>query len=520
MYVIDFFDRGATTFPRRPCLSDRDGTSTFAEVHERTVQIAALLQSRKAGPGTAVGVLSHNASGAFECMLGALRAGCIWAPLNVRATASELALYVNLVQCRYVFFQGEMESVVGYLRDHCPSVSEFILFDRAEDDCWPTLNRLLQNSPSTFEPLASDLDTIISVFGTGGTTGSPKAAAWTHRTWNAMIANFASGIHHVGPPVHLVAAPMTHAAGVISIPLMALGATTVLIDRPDPELILKKISSEQVTTLFLPPTAIYSLIAHPEVRKHDTSSLQNFIYAAAPMSVDKLKEAIEIFGPVFVQTYGQAEAPMTCTILTREDHLEALRLGLELRLSSCGRPALFTGVAILDDEDNFLEKGETGEIAVCGDLLMRGYLNDAEATASITAGRWRRTGDVGHVDEDGFVYITDRKREMIISGGFNIYPAEIERIILSHPSVLDCAVVGTPHEKWGEAVAAVVELRNGCSGKAQAEVFKEILQTCRDRLGSIKVPKEIHEWPEVPRSAVGKVLRREVRARLCAQPIK
>jgi acyl-CoA synthetase (AMP-forming)/AMP-acid ligase II len=520
MHVIDFFDRGATAFPRRTCLSDRDGTSTFAEVHERTVQIAALLQSRKAGPGTAVGVLSGNASGAFECMLGTIRAGCVWAPLNVRATASELAHYVTLVQCRYVFFQGEMEPVVSYLRAHCPCVSEFILFDRAEDDSWPTLDRLLGDFLSPFAPPAADLDAIISVFGTGGTTGLPKAAAWSHRTWNAMVANFASGIHHEGPPVHLVAAPMTHAAGVISIPLMALGATTVLIDRPAPELILEKISSERVTTLFLPPTAIYSLIAHPDVRKHNTSSLQNFIYAAAPMSVDKLKEAIEIFGPVFVQTYGQAEAPMTCTILTREDHSDALRLGLDHRLGSCGRPALFTGVAVLDDDDNILERGKTGEIAVRGDLLMREYLHDADATATITAGRWRRTGDVGHVDEDGFVYITDRKRDMIISGGFNIYPAEVERIILSHPSVLDCAVVGAPHEKWGEAVTAVVELRDGCGGEAQAELFKEILEACRDRLGSVKAPKAIHEWPELPRSAVGKVLRREVRTRFWASRSK
>lgn len=514
MRVIDFFDRGAAAFPTRPCLSDSTGVRSFEEVYKRTISIAALLQSRNAA-GTAVGVLSRNSASAFECILGTLRAGAIWIPLNALAMPSEIAHFVNLVRCKIVFFQSEMEQEARYLRDHCPAVSEFVVFDCADADEWQTLDGLLAGPSSKLDARTSDLDSICSVFGTGGTTGLPKAAAWSHRTWSTMAANFCSGIHHTGLPVHLVAAPMTHAAGVISIPLMAVGATTILIERPDPKLILETIASERVTTLFLPPTAIYSLIAHSDVRTYDVSSLQNFIYAAAPMSVDKLKLAIEIFGPVFVQTYGQAEAPMTCTILTREDHLEALERRLEQRLASCGRPALLTPVAVLDDENRVLGAGETGEIAVRGDIVMREYLNDRAATEAITVEGWRRTGDVGHIDDEGFIFLTDRKRDVIISGGFNIYPTEIERTILSHPGVLDCAVVGAPDDKWGEAVTAVVELRNDVATDENEKtlLLKKIAAHCKEHLGSIKAPKAVIAWPNLPRSPVGKVLRREVRSK-------
>jgi acyl-CoA synthetase (AMP-forming)/AMP-acid ligase II len=270
---------------------------------------------------------------------------------------------------------------------------------------------------------------------------------------------------------------------------------------------MASIERHRVTTLFLPPTAIYTMLAHPEARRHDFSSLQNLIYAAAPMSVGKLREAMELFGPVMVQTFGQAEAPMLCTILTREDHVDAIVRGDEARLASCGRPALLTQVMIVDDAGRPLPAGETGEIAVKGDLLMAGYFENPEASAACRIGEgWQRTGDVGFIDDAGFVSITDRKRDMIITGGFNVFPAEIEQVLWSHDAVQDCAVIGCPDEKWGEAVLGVVELKPGRACGAE-----ELIALCRQRLGSIRTPKRIDFWPELPRSPVGKVLKREIR---------
>jgi acyl-CoA synthetase (AMP-forming)/AMP-acid ligase II len=309
------------------------------------------------------------------------------------------------------------------------------------------------------------------------------------------------------PPVHLCAAPMTHAAGVVALSLMGYGATNVVMNGVQLPELMANIETYGVTNLFLPPTAIYVMLAHPEVRNFDYSSLDYFVYAAAPMSVDKLREAIEVFGPVMAQSYGQAEAPMICTYLPPEAHVEAIAGNKAHRLASCGQPALLTPVEIMDDDGAVVPVGERGEIVVRGALVMKGYYKNAEATAEVTtADGWHRTGDIGLKDADGFVYIVDRKKDMIISGGFNIYPSEIEQVIWSHPAVQDCAVIGVPDDKWGEAVKAIVELKPGARADAD-----EIVALCKRELGSVKAPKSVEFWDELPRSAVGKVRKKDMR---------
>jgi acyl-CoA synthetase (AMP-forming)/AMP-acid ligase II len=299
---------------------------------------------------------------------------------------------------------------------------------------------------------------------------------------------------------------MTHAAGITSFALLAFGATNVIMPKADPEAIMRTIEREKVTHLFLPPTVIYVMLAHPNVRKYDYSSLRNFIYAAAPMSADKLREAIDVFGPVMTQTYGQAEAAMICTFFSPEQHVEALTTGKEKRLLSCGRPALFMRVEIMDDDGNLLARGENGEIVMRGGLVMKGYYNNPDATEEASLFGWHHTGDIGYKDEDDFVYIVDRKKDMIISGGFNVYPSEIEQVIWTHDAVQDCAVIGIPDEKWGEAVKAVIELKPGAKVGAD-----EIIALCKEKLGSVKAPKTVEFWDELPRSPVGKVLKKDIR---------
>jgi acyl-CoA synthetase (AMP-forming)/AMP-acid ligase II len=257
----------------------------------------------------------------------------------------------------------------------------------------------------------------------------------------------------------------------------------------------------------MPPTLIYILLAHPDIGKYDYSSLRNLVYASAPMSVDKLVEAVEVFGPVLTQTYGQAEAAMICTFFSPRDHAEALEGNKRHRLASCGKATPLMRVEVMDDDGRLLPRGERGEIVVRGGLVMKGYYKNPQATAEVSTFGWHHTGDIGVIDEDGFVYIVDRKKDMIISGGFNVFPSEVEQVLWSHPAVQDCAVIGVPDEKWGEAVKAVVELKP--DAKAEAA---ELIALAREKLGGVKAPKSVDFVATLPRSPVGKVLKKDLRA--------
>jgi acyl-CoA synthetase (AMP-forming)/AMP-acid ligase II len=344
--------------------------------------------------------------------------------------------------------------------------------------------------------------------GTGGTTGRPKGVMLSNRNVETFCATTLALMPHDEPPVYLAAAPLTHAAGILCFPFMALGATVVVHTKVDPGEILATIERQRVTTLFLPPTAIYMLLARPEVRERDYSSLRYFIYGAAPMSTDKLRQAIDVFGPVMAQLFGQSEAPMLVTFLTPREHLVGGRPAPDERLRSCGRSTPFVRVAVMADDGTLLPDGEIGEIVVRGDLVMSGYYKNPEETAAVRAHGWHHTGDVGYRDAAGYYTIVDRKRDLIISGGFNVFPGEVEQVLWAHAAVQDCAVIGVPDDKWGEAVKAVVELKRDQSVSAA-----DLIDYCKTHLSHVKAPKSIDFVESLPRSSVGKVLKRELRAR-------
>jgi acyl-CoA synthetase (AMP-forming)/AMP-acid ligase II len=355
-------------------------------------------------------------------------------------------------------------------------------------------------------------DDIALVKSSGGTTGRPKAIMQSHRTLKTAYRILHQFTQSCKEPVHLVVAPLTHAAGFSMLALWRVGARNVIAPSADPSDILALIERERVTHIFLAPTMIYRLLAHADVQTRDCSSLECVIYGAAPMSVDKLREGIARWGPVFMQIYGQAEVPAVITCLARKDHFVSADPTLDSHLASAGRPTGACEVALMDDDGNILPAGERGEIVARGDLVSPGYFNNAEATAKVRAFGWHHTGDIGVFDENGFLYIVDRKKDMVISGGFNIYPSEIEQVIWAHPAVQDCAVVGVPDADWGERLTAVIELKDGRSATSG-----EIVDMCRKRLGSLKTPKQVEFWATLPRSPVGKVLKKDVRARLAVQ---
>ncbi len=312
-------------------------------------------------------------------------------------------------------------------------------------------------------------------------------------------------------PRYLALAPLTHAAGVLCFPVMTLGGEIVIMPKPDLGEFLALVERHRITHTFLPPTLIYMLLGHADLDQTDKTSLQCLWYGAAPMSASRLEEAITRIGPVMGQLFGQTEAPMMISTLAPAEHFRDDGSLATERLSSAGRPTPLTTVAIMDDEGRLLGQGQRGEIVVRGSLVMAGYYKNPDATADASRHGWHHTGDVGYLDEDNLLFIVDRAKDMIITGGFNVYSAEVEQALLAHPAVQDCAVIGLPDDKWGERVTAVVQLRAGQSvSEAEMRAF------VKERLGSVKAPKQVEVWPDLPRSKVGKILKAEVKAQLKA----
>jgi len=271
--------------------------------------------------------------------------------------------------------------------------------------------------------------------------------------------------------------------------------------------VLRNIERYRVTHLFLPPTAFYALLAHPEVRNYDLSSLRLLLLAASPVSPDRVKQGVELFGPCVCQSYGQTEAPMLLTWLDRETVAAAAAGHHPERLRSCGKATYGVRLAIMDDEGKLLQPNQPGEIVARGALVTPGYHNLPEATAEIRTFGWHHTGDIGYRDEHGYFYIVDRKKDMIISGGFNVFAGEVEAAIMAMPQVFECAVIGVPHETWGEAVKALVVVREG-----EALSEEEVIARCKKKLGGVKAPKSVEFRKDIPKTPAGKIDRKKLRA--------
>jgi acyl-CoA synthetase (AMP-forming)/AMP-acid ligase II len=504
MRLIDYFDRGASQDPLRACLVMGSTSRTYQEVQERSHRIALALINTGFACTQKAAVVSPNCAAAFECVLGILRAEGVWVKVNFRNAAAENASVLDQLDTTVLFFHSTLADQIAKFRVLCPKIRTYVCVDEIAAE-----SLFLEDWIADISGLAPERgarsDTLATLTSTGGTTGRPKGVMASNLTWQTFIGNFHTCFPMRGPQVHLVVAPMAHAAGSFALIMTAAGATNIILPRFDAEAVMTAIERHHVTTLFLPPTAIYTMLSHPQVREFDYSSLQYFFYTAAPMSVAKLREAIDVFGPIMTTMFGQVEAPATCTYLPPWELVENGIVN-EGRLASCGRPSLHTRVAIMGDDGALLTARQTGEIVVRGNLVMRGYYQNPQATAEASRFGWHHTGDVGYTNEEGYLFIVDRKKDMIISGGFNVYSAEVEQVLASHPAVQECAVIGIPDEKWGEAVSAVVELKTGLSVSET-----DLIEFAKARLGSIKAPKHVEFWAALPRSVAGKVLKGTIR---------
>lgn len=502
--VTDFFDSGAQRYPDRICVQNADLRFTYAEAENASHALGFALQQMSLS-NSPVGILAPNHPLTFITMLGTMRSGASYVPLNVRDSIDTLIWFMQFVSLGGLVLDSSMAQHAERFRKEVPSLKIIIGLNEPIDEL--SISKLCSDNANQQCETGRELDDTAIIKSSGGTTGKPKAIIQTHRALLALYRTTNRFAQHEKPPVHLVIAPMTHAAGATMLILSKQGARNIISPSADPAVILEQIEREGVTFMFTPPTLLYRLLAHPDAKTRDCSSLEFVRYGAAPMSTEKLREGLVLWGPIFMQSYGQAEVPSVITCLTRDDHS---RDGDHL--GSAGRPTGACEVGLMDEQGNLLGAGERGEIVVRGELVTPGYYNNPEATAEVKKFGWHHTGDVGMFDKNGYLHIVDRIKDMIISGGFNIYPSEIEQLIWSHEAVHDCAVVGLPDPDWGERVTAVIEVKQG--SRVEAE---EIIAMCRDRLGSLKTPKQVEFWPTLPRSAVGKVLKKDIKSKMIDQ---
>lgn len=507
MAIIDFYDRGWGINPAGVAYIQGKRCYTFDEVGELSCRVANKLLALGLPKETKGAIWSANDVTAWACTLGLWRANMTWIPVNARNSAQENHYILDAFDCEVMFYQNEFAPIIAELRPQLPKIKNWICIDADGADA-PSLEDWCAGQPSTRPEVAYAMDDVVMLSPTGGTTGMPKGVMNTHRSVQTFIAHFmlACAYRDGEKPVNLAAAPMTHTAGLLAVPCTAQGGTVVVITKPDPALMLGAIVQHKVSEFFLPPTVIYKLLEIPGIETVDLSSVKYLMYGAAPMSVEKLKKAIEVFGPIMAGGYGQTEAPASISNLRPDEHLVDGKPAGDARLSSVGQPNPLIRVEVMNDANQILPRGESGEICVRGDLIMKGYYKQPEKTAETIIDGWLHTGDVGHIDADGYLHLTDRKKDMIISGGFNVYPSEVEQVLWSHPAVQDCAVIGVPDEKWGEAVKAVVELNPDHSTTAQ-----ELIALCKARLGSVMAPKSVDFITSLPRSPVGKVLKKDLR---------
>lgn len=507
MAIIDFFDRGRSLNPHVTAFAMDGQRWSYEESYGITCQVAQALVADGTRKGSHGAVLAGNHPLAWMCVLGLWRAGLAWVPLNPRGTPDESIQLISNFDVEVLFFQKAYSAAVEQFKAACPGLSKLVCIDGQVEGCF-SLSAWIASLPPVAPQVLYEAEDLVAIMPTGGTTGLPKGVMQTHR--NLGISVFNGIINTPYAPgeriVNLAAAPMTHTAGFLSLSASARGGTVVVLSKPDPESLLDAIEEHRVTELFLPPTVIYRLLETPGIEQRDFSSLRYLMYGASPMALEKLRRALEVFGPVMMQGYGQTEAPGSIAFLRPGDHFIDGRIAPDSRLSACGLPAVTNTLAILDDEGQPLAHGKSGEICVRGDIVMKGYYKAPEKTAETIVNGWLHTGDVGHLDGEGFLHITDRKRDVIITGGFNVYPGEVEQVLWSHPAVLDCAVIGVPDDNWGEAVKAVVELKPGAVVDAQV-----LIALCKEKLGSVKAPKSIDFLPTLPRSSVGKVLKKDLR---------
>jgi fatty-acyl-CoA synthase len=495
---------GLNRFDDRPCLYLGDTIASYREVRERTSRFIQALAKKGVGQGSSVAVLSANRPEVLYNMAAMMVSGCRGTPLHPLGSLSDHAYVCNDAEIETLVYDPALFGERARdLAQRVPSMRNLLAF--GESDGGEDYVALAdQFAPQPLVAAEVDPEALTALVYTGGTTGKPKGVMAPARAAAYMTMIQMAEWEWPDEIRMLVATPLSHAAAAVFVPTLMKGGALYAMSGFSPGEFFGMIEKHRITTTFLVPVMIYVLMDSKESRSADLSSLETLIYGASAMSPTRLAEGVRRWGPIFFQCYGQSEAPMVISHLKKADH----DLEHPERLASCGRPTPWVRVALLDDDGSEVTAGEAGEICVRGPLVMAGYRGLPEQTEEAFAGGWMHTGDVGRFDDDGFLYIVDRKKDMIVSGGFNVFPREVEDVIATHPAVAQVAVIGVPDETWGEAVKAVVVPRPGESVDAD-----ELIALVKQAKGSVQAPKSLDVVESIPVSALGKPDKKALRER-------
>ncbi|CAN5367770.1 fatty-acid--CoA ligase FadD8 [soil metagenome] len=479
----------------RPVIVFADGSATVTarEFRAAIAGYAAALRSASLSPGARVGLLARNRVEVLYVQAAIAFTDLCLVALHPMAAIDDLAyLTQDAGLAALIFDPAPFGATAERLADRFPGLALLSFGPGPGIDLVAAAHA--HDGADLVAP-AADPDAVVRLTYSGGTTGRPKAIMGTQRYTTTMLQVMLTEWEWPGELRQLVCSPLSHAGGSALMPALLRGGSLVILPGFEPGAVLEAIERFRITATLLVPAMIYALLDHPDRARRDTSSLELIYYGASSISPARLAEAIRAYGPVFFQFYGQAEAPMSIALLRRADHDP----DDPVRLASCGRPTPWNRVALFDDTGGAVTDGEPGEICVQGPMVMHGYLNRPEETAAAFADGWLHTGDVAVRDADGFLRIVDRKKDMIVSGGFNIYPREIEDVLTAEPGVAEAAVIGIPDPKWGEAVTAIVVARPGVVLDPA-----QLIARVRERKGALHAPKTLHLADALPRTGLGK----------------
>jgi long-chain acyl-CoA synthetase len=479
---------------------------SFREANKQANAFARGLSQLNVNKGDRVAVLLPNCSEFAIVDFALIKGGLVRVPLNSRLAIPEMEYILKDSQASVLVYGFEYKMEVEKLKEKV-NLSQYICVgDKAllsGDLSYETIIEKTENS--SFAKPVTDED-LFQIAYTSGTTGRPKGAVTSVRSRISSLNNvFIDELQITPNDAMLHVASLSHGGGTKVLPHFVKGAANIFMKKFTIGEFLDQVEKYKVTTTWLVPTMVSMIVEHPNLQDYDYSSLKTIVYAAAPMPVATLKKAMDIFGNVFVQVYGLTEAPNPDLVLTKTDHL----VGLYERpaiLASAGREVMNVRMRIIDEKGNDVPVGEMGEIIIAGENIMTEYWKLPEATKETIRDGWIYTGDIARKDEDGYIYIVDRRKDMIISGGFNVYPREIEEVLYQHPSILEAAVIGIPDERWGESVKGFVVTREGFQTSE-----KEVIEYCHKYLAGYKKPKSIEFLSELPKSSNGKILKKVLR---------
>ncbi|MCM3708944.1 class I adenylate-forming enzyme family protein [Sporosarcina luteola] len=476
--------KSAAAYPDKVAVKDKDRLLTYREMMERVFALTAYFHETGLRKGDRVGILMANRLEHIELDVATALTGVIKVPLNYRLHPKEHD---------YMLKDADVSLVIGDPELIEPIGTDVAVLNIGEDYEQAVKAHLGKHY---IEEIGED--DLFAIMYTSGTTGNPKGVMLSHRNMISGALSLAAACDTDYDDIIGHVAPLTHGSNFLSHVAWLYGLTQVVFDKFEPEEFVSDLARERVSTIFLVPTMVNLMIQHPNFDPAKLSTLKTINMAGSAIAASKLEQALSLAGPIFAQTYGQVEAPMCITMMPKKE--------MANRLESCGRTGLFVDMKIVDDEGNEVADGEVGEIICKGSLVMQGYWNNKQATEETLKDGWLHTGDLGWKSAEGYLHIVDRKKDVIISGGVNIYPREVEEVLYLHTGVKETCVIGVPDDKWGENVIAYVVL-NGT-----AEVTEEeLINLCIENMASFKKPKEIHIVDELPKSSYGKILKRELR---------